>query len=193
MVISIRPFNGGLWLGLNGERSPARTKCAQPVNLTVRYIHSSNPGISSSSAAALFMALMISRFRKSACRFSSSGKAPLPTGDPVENTGNFTCDPRQPESTECGFHHFSGSLAFFSSCASACARVSRWRSYSIVHGWRSVSLACRSSSTLGAAFRSQFQHPFSAYHFMTSASHKAPHYPSHHLLTRTGIPCSCQF
>lgn len=29
-------------------------------------------------------------------------------GDPVENTGNFTCDPRQHESTECGFHHFSG-------------------------------------------------------------------------------------
>ena len=23
-------------------------------------------------------------------------------GDPVENTGNFTCDPRQHESTECG-------------------------------------------------------------------------------------------
>ncbi len=29
-------------------------------------------------------------------------------GDPVENNGNFTCDPRQHESTECGFHHFSG-------------------------------------------------------------------------------------
>ena len=28
--------------------------------------------------------------------------------DPVKNTGNFTCDPRQHESTECGFHHLCG-------------------------------------------------------------------------------------
>lgn len=34
-------------------------------------------------------------------------------GDPVENTGNFTCDPRQHESTECGFHHFSGVSGIF--------------------------------------------------------------------------------
>lgn len=34
-------------------------------------------------------------------------------GDPVENTGNFTCDTRQHESTECGFHHFSGVSGIF--------------------------------------------------------------------------------
>ncbi|GDG61727.1 hypothetical protein BvCmsKKP035_02428 [Escherichia coli] len=34
-------------------------------------------------------------------------------GDPVENTGNFTCDPRQHESTECSFHHFSGVSGIF--------------------------------------------------------------------------------
>ncbi len=80
-------------------------------------------------------------------------------GEPVENTGNFTCDPRQHEIDNAVSTTSAESLAFFSSCASACARVSRWRSYSIVPGWRSRWPAAVLQPP-GAAFASNFSIPF---------------------------------
>ncbi|EMW69794.1 hypothetical protein EC2756500_5085 [Escherichia coli 2756500] len=43
IVISIRPFNGGLWLRPEQCAKPGADKMPQPVNLTVRYIHSATP------------------------------------------------------------------------------------------------------------------------------------------------------
>ena len=43
IVISIRPFNGGLWLRPEQGTKPGADKMPQPVNLTVRYIHSATP------------------------------------------------------------------------------------------------------------------------------------------------------
>ena len=80
------------------------------------------------------------------------------------------------------------SLAFFSSCASACARVSRWRSYSIVPGWRSASLACRSSSTSRRSFSFSISASLSAYHFITAADHKADSLPYYHRLAERAFP-----
>ena len=85
------------------------------------------------------------------------------------------------------------SLAFFSSCASACARVSRWRSYSIVHGWR----ICLAGLPQFFNFRRSFSFSISA--SLSGAtilwrrqSRKAPHYPCHRLAERA-FPVSCQF
>ena len=137
------------------------------------------------------MALMISRFRKSTCRFSSSGKRRCTDrGILLENTGNFTCDPRQHESTECGFHPLQRSLWHFSVPVSACARVSRWRSYLNSPGWRSVSLACRSSSTSRRSFSFSISASLSRIPFeLRRQSHKAPSTPLPPP-QNGGIPCS---
>ncbi|ENA54658.1 hypothetical protein EC2726950_1661 [Escherichia coli 2726950] len=113
---------------------------------------------------------MISRFRKSTCRFSSSGKRRCTDRGIPSRILAISPAIRDSTKVQNAVSTTSAeSLAFFSSCASACARVSRWRSYSIVPGWRSVSLACRSSSTSRRSFSFSISASLSAYHFMTAA------------------------
>lgn len=82
-------------------------------------------------------------------------------GDPVENTGNFTCDPRQHESTECGFHHFSGVSGIFQLL---CVGLRTRKSMAFVLNSPLAGDLSRWPAAVlqlpGAAFRSQFQHPF---------------------------------
>lgn len=78
-------------------------------------------------------------------------------GDPVENTGNFTCDPRQHESTECGFHHFSGVSGIFQLLCVG-LRTRKSMAFVLNSPWLEICLA--GLQLPGAAFRSQFQHPF---------------------------------
>ena len=180
--------------GLNSERSPARTKMPQPVNLTVRYIHSATPV---SVHPARLLCSWLWWYPVSGNQhvgFPVPENAAAPTGDPAENTGNFTCDPRQHESTECGFHHFSGVSGIFQFlCVGLRTRKSMAFVLNSPLGWRSASLACRSSSTSRRSFS-----------FSISASpFGIPSYDGgrviKHLITllppprRTGIPCSCQF
>ncbi len=162
----------------------------QPVNLTVD-IFTQQPRYQFIQRGCFVHALMISRFRKSTCRFSSSGKRAAPTGGSRREYWQFHLRSATHESTECGFHHFSGVSGIFQPCASACARVSRWRSYSIVPGGDLSRWPAAVLQLPGAAFRSNFSIPFGipSYNGGRVIKHPLPLPPPR----RTGIPCSCQF
>ena len=106
--------------------------------------------------------------------------------DPVENTGNFTCDPRQHERYRMRFHHFSRSGILPVLCVGLRTRkvdgVRTQRS-----PWLEVCLRWLAAvlQPPGAAFSFSISSiPLSAYHFIRRRqSHKAP-LPLHHLAER---------
>ncbi len=162
----------------------------QPVNLTVRYIHSATR-YQFIQRGCFVHGFDDIPFRKSTCRFSSSGKRRCTDRGIRREYWQFHLRSATARKYRMRFHHFSGVSGIFQLLCVGLRRVSRWRSYSIVPGWRSVSLAAAVLQLPGAAFRSQFQHPF-----------RIPSYNGgrviKHLITlatarRTGIPCSCQF
>ncbi len=133
----------------------------QPVNLTVRYIHSATP-VSVHPAGCFVhgfddipfqeINMSVFQFRKTPLHRQGSPSRILAISPAIRDNTKV----QNAVSTTS-----AESLAFFSSCASACARVSRWRSYynSPLAGdpprWPAAVL-----QPPGAAFRSQFQHPF---------------------------------
>ena len=178
--------------GLNGEQKPgAGQNAAAPVNLTVRYIHSATRyqfiqrgcfvhGFDDIPFQEINMSVSSSEKRRCTDRGSRPENALAIS--PRSATARRYQNAVSTTSAE--------SLAFFSSCASACARVSRWRSYSIVHGWRSASAGGMSVLQPPAQL---FVLSISASHFGIPTLHNGgrSHVKPHYRLPpprRTGIP-----
>ncbi len=162
----------------------------QPVNLTVRYIHSATP-VSFIQRGCFVHGFDDIPFQEITCRFSSSGKRRCTDRGIPSRYWQFHLRSATARKYRMRFPPFSGVSGIFQLlCVGLCTRK-WWRSYSIVPGWRSVSLACRSLQLPGAAFRSQFQHPFR--HTIYNGGRVIKHLITLATASQNGIPCSCQF
>ncbi len=140
----------------------------QPVNLTVRYIHSATR-YQFIQRAALFMALMISRFRKSTCRFSSSGKRRCTDRGSRREYWQFHLRSATTRKYRMRFPPLQRSL-WHSSVL--CVGLRTRKSMAFVLNSPGGRLPRWPAAVLqppGAAFRSSISASLSAYHFMTAA------------------------
>ncbi len=136
-----------------------RGQNAAAVNLTVRYIHSATP-VSVHPAGCFVHGFDDIPFQEINMSVFSSGKRRCTDRGIPSRILAIYLRSATARKYRMRFPPLQRSSGIFQLLCVGLRTRKSMAFVSIVPGWRSVSLACRSSSTSRAAFRSQFQHPF---------------------------------